>query len=85
MYFESWHDFLQMGQHGIYVWSTYFFTMLVIAYNLVSPFLAQRQVLRRIKKMQKSAAQQSARSKQSAHINGQSSYDSLSHNTVAEL
>lgn len=85
MYFESWHDFLQMGQHGVYVWSVYLCTALVVAYNLVSPALAQRRIMSRIKKLQKSTAQQSMHRKQSVQINGQSSHDILSHNTAVEL
>jgi heme exporter protein D len=30
MAFESFSDFIQMGKHGLYVWSTYGFSLVVI-------------------------------------------------------
>jgi heme exporter protein D len=54
MNFTSWHDFLYMGGHYLYVWSAYGIGVLGIVINLVRPlrarvrfFAAQSQQLRR--------------------------------------
>lgn len=42
MSFASWEEFLNMGQHGLYVWSAFGISVLVLALNLVLPLYAQR-------------------------------------------
>lgn len=54
MQFESLNAFIEMGGHGLYVWLCYGCTAVVIAYNLCSPRLMQREVkktlLRRLRR-----------------------------------
>ena len=45
MSFESFGDFLAMGHHGPYVWSTYAISLAVLALNVVLPILARRRYL----------------------------------------
>ena len=33
--FNNLHDFMAMGQHGVYVWSAWFFTVVSIAYLIL--------------------------------------------------
>lgn len=40
MYFDSFADFLRMGQHGVYVWSAYGIFLLAVGVNL---FLARQR------------------------------------------
>jgi len=42
MYFESFEAFLQMGRHGVYVWSAYGISALLIGLNIVLALRAQR-------------------------------------------
>ncbi|USE38610.1 heme exporter protein CcmD [Endozoicomonas sp. SCSIO W0465] len=48
MYFDSWSGFLVMDGHGLFVWSAYAIAVVVIAYNLIAPFVARRQILAQI-------------------------------------
>lgn len=43
--FESFADFLAMGGHGPYVWSTYGLCMAVLAWIAIQPLLARRRYL----------------------------------------
>ncbi len=45
MSFSSFADFLAMGNHGLYVWSAYGITLLVLAVNVLLPVLARRRYL----------------------------------------
>ena len=45
MNFASFSDFIAMGNHGLYVWSAYGISLLVLAINLVLPILARRRYL----------------------------------------
>ena len=45
MSFASFSDFLDMGHHGLYVWSAYGICLLVLAVNVASPVLARRRYL----------------------------------------
>jgi heme exporter protein D len=45
MNFASFADFLAMGNHGVYVWSAYGFSLLVLALNVGVPLLAKRRYL----------------------------------------
>ena len=43
MSFASFEDFLSMGQHGLYVWSAFGITLLVLLLNLWWPARAFRR------------------------------------------
>jgi heme exporter protein D len=43
---NSWHEFIFMGKHGAYVWSSYFMTALV----LLGLFIGYRVMLKSLKK-----------------------------------
>ena len=45
MAFDSFADFLSMNGHGVYVWSAYGITLLVLAGNLLYPLFARRRFL----------------------------------------
>ncbi len=45
MSFVSFGEFLAMGNHGLYVWSAYGLSLLVLALNVVLPILARRRYL----------------------------------------
>ena len=45
MSFTSVSDFLAMGHHGLYVWSAYGISLLVLAINVAAPILARRRYL----------------------------------------
>lgn len=43
--FESFADFLAMGGHGLYVWSTYGLCAALMTWTAVLPLLARRRYL----------------------------------------
>jgi|SaaInlV_100m_DNA_5_1039725.scaffolds.fasta_scaffold12996_2 heme exporter protein D len=45
MYFDSFSEFLAMGDHGLYVWMAYAAFLILIIWNLVTPQLRRRRVL----------------------------------------
>ncbi|MDX5373800.1 MAG: heme exporter protein CcmD [Pseudomonadaceae bacterium] len=45
MSFESFGEFLAMGNHGSYVWSAYAISLAVLALNVALPILARRRYL----------------------------------------
>ncbi|MDO9322399.1 MAG: heme exporter protein CcmD [Pseudomonas sp.] len=45
MNFASFADFVAMGNHGVYVWSAYGISLLVLAFNVGVPLLAKRRYL----------------------------------------
>ncbi len=53
MYFDSWSGFLAMEGHGLYVWSAYAVAAVVIAYNLIAPFMAKRQVVAQVRRQER--------------------------------
>ncbi|MGB1271444.1 MAG: heme exporter protein CcmD [Endozoicomonas sp.] len=53
MHFDSWTGFLEMGGHGLYVWSAYGVAFLVIAYNLLAPIRGRRQVRERVQRQER--------------------------------
>ena len=44
--FQSFAEFLAMGGHALYVWSSYAFFAVVIAFNILQPTMARRQIIR---------------------------------------
>ncbi|MDO8697208.1 MAG: heme exporter protein CcmD [Pseudomonas sp.] len=45
MNFATFADFVAMGNHGLYVWSAYGISLLVLAFNVGVPLLAKRRYL----------------------------------------
>ncbi len=43
------NSFMIMGGHGLYVWSAYGCALLILVYNLISPIIARKRILFRIK------------------------------------
>ncbi|WP_417584098.1 heme exporter protein CcmD [Nitrincola sp.] len=54
MSFESFSDFLAMGGHGLYVWSSYALGLVVLLANVISPMMTRKRLiteqLRRIRR-----------------------------------
>lgn len=44
MYFDSFGEFLRMGQHGVYVWSAYGIFALSVGLNLLLAWQRERRV-----------------------------------------
>ena len=49
MYFDSVHAALWMNGHGIFVWSAYGITLLVLAQLLLWPWSRRRRLLRELR------------------------------------
>jgi len=47
--FQNFAEFLAMGGHAVYVWSSYGFFALVIALNVIQPAMAKRKIIRDLK------------------------------------
>ncbi|MNE50329.1 heme exporter protein CcmD [Pseudomonas borbori] len=45
MTFTSFAEFLAMGTHGLYVWTSFGISLAVLALNVVLPLLARRRYL----------------------------------------
>ena len=45
MSFSSFADFIAMGNHGLYVWTSYGISLAVLALNAALPILARRRYL----------------------------------------
>ena len=50
MYFETFNDFIAMGNHGLYVWLSYGVFIMVLAWNLVTMKIARRHALQSTKR-----------------------------------
>lgn len=50
MQFSSLNEALQMGGHGVYVWAAYGLTLLVLAINVIAPFLKRKSLVKEIKR-----------------------------------
>lgn len=46
MEFSSFSEFLAMGRHGVYVWSAYGITALIIIYNILQPIVQRKKILK---------------------------------------
>lgn len=46
MMFSSFSEFITMGQHGLFVWSAYGISFLILSINVLLPLLARRRYLR---------------------------------------
>ena len=67
MYFSNWHDMIQMGHHGFYVWSSYSVALIILTWNIVSPLRSKRQWIRYIQEHQKSECPPIQRSAHTQH------------------
>ena len=45
MSFSSFSDFIAMGDHGLYVWTAYGISLVVLAINVAMPLIARRRYL----------------------------------------
>ncbi|GAB6389730.1 heme exporter protein CcmD [Stutzerimonas marianensis] len=45
MNFSSFSEFIAMGNHGLYVWSSYGISLAVLIFNVAMPLLARRRYL----------------------------------------
>ncbi|BFN29032.1 heme exporter protein D [Pseudomonas sp. SCT] len=45
MNFSSFADFIAMGNHGVYVWTSYGISLAVLILNVVLPVVARRRYL----------------------------------------
>ena len=50
MQFDSWTDLIDMGGHGLYVWLSYGFALLVLFFNVVKPWWQFNHTLRALAK-----------------------------------
>lgn len=48
MYFDSFQAVLAMNGHGVYVWTAYFVTIVMIAIILIVPIVRRRRFLRQL-------------------------------------
>ncbi len=48
MYFDSLHALLTMGGHGVYVWTAYFITTIVIVAAVFAPLRRRTSILRQL-------------------------------------
>ena len=46
MEFSSLSEFFAMGRHGFYVWLSYGLAAMIIAFNVVQPWLRRRQLIK---------------------------------------
>lgn len=53
MAFESFSEFIAMGGHGLYVWVSYGIAAIVVAFNLLSPRFAKKQLYKNHKRTQR--------------------------------
>ena len=51
MYFDTFAEFLQMGKHGVYVWSSYGISALLIGLNILFAVVAQRNAREEVKRL----------------------------------
>jgi heme exporter protein D len=48
MYFEDLHGLVTMEGHGVYVWTAYLVTIVVIAAALIGPLLRRKRLLKQL-------------------------------------
>ena len=48
MYFDSLSDFINMGGHGLYVWSCYAITLLLMAASIVLPWFNLKRIRKQL-------------------------------------
>ncbi|WP_027848013.1 heme exporter protein CcmD [Marinospirillum minutulum] len=60
MYFNSLSDFINMGGHGLYVWSSYALTLVLLLSSVLLPWL---NLKRTRKQLSRQLAREAARTK----------------------
>ena len=61
MYFDTFAEFLQMGKHGAYVWSSYGISALLIGLNILFAVAAQRKAREEVKRLARRQAEDRGR------------------------
>lgn len=61
MYFDSFRALLEMGGHGLYVWTAYGISLIVIILLLVAPYRRRKRLLAAIRAGQQREAAVAAR------------------------
>lgn len=46
MNFNTVSEFLQMGGYGLYVWTSYGITLIVLGYNIINPMVMNRRFMK---------------------------------------
>ncbi|MDU8924648.1 heme exporter protein CcmD [Pasteurellaceae bacterium LIM206] len=52
MFFQSWHDFFNMGGYGFYVWLAYGISFVILLWLTLSSYRGKRAVLNEIRREQ---------------------------------
>lgn len=73
MYFDSFRALLEMDGHGLYVWSAYGISLIVIALLVVAPFRRRRRLLAAIRAGQQREAAAAARRRPQSAVGSLSS------------
>lgn len=61
MSFDSFEAFIHMGGHGLFVWSAYGITLVVLAFNFLQPIFQRRKILSAQKRvMERESAREAA-------------------------
>ena len=58
MSFDSFAEFLAMGNHGVYVWSSYGISFVILLLNVALPILARQRYLKNEARRLRREAQQ---------------------------
>ncbi|HAB92170.1 heme exporter protein CcmD [Denitrificimonas caeni] len=58
MSFDSFSEFLAMGNHGVYVWSSYGISFVILLLNVALPILARQRYLKNEARRLRREAQQ---------------------------
>ena len=56
MEFDSFAEFLAMGKHGVYVWSSYVIFAAIILANILFPIARRRQLISRLRRIERRQA-----------------------------
>jgi heme exporter protein D len=46
MFFDSFSSFIQMGNHGIYVWLSYGIFAVIVAANFILPIISRKKIIK---------------------------------------
>lgn len=57
--FDSLQAFVEMGGHGVYVWSAYLVTLAIMLWLLRQPRVREKQLIKQIRRQQANAARRS--------------------------
>lgn len=65
MQFESFAEFVAMGRHGIFVWSSYAAFVAILAINVVLPVMQRKALMTRLRRVERRSSSTSAVPEQS--------------------